>query len=82
MRTAAKITGNKEFNVIEIEDYAIDRVRLDNGMSGTIYGMAFIGAVIYYVRHAVTFGAGIIGIFKAIFWPAVLMYKLLDLLRM
>lgn len=28
MRIAAKITGNKEFNLVEIEDYAIERVRL------------------------------------------------------
>jgi hypothetical protein len=50
--------------------------------SGAIYGMAMIGAAVYYVRHAVTFLAGLIGILKAIFWPAVLMYKVLDLLKM
>ena len=55
---------------------------MNNGMPGTIYGMAFIGAAIYYIRHAVTFGAAILGVFKAIFWPAVLMYKLLDFLKM
>jgi len=44
--------------------------------------MAFLGAAVYYVRHAVTFGAGALGILKAIFWPAVLMYRLLDLLKM
>jgi hypothetical protein len=50
--------------------------------SGAIYGMAVIGAAVYYVRHAVTFSAGVIGIIKAIFWPAVLIYKVLDLLKM
>ena len=50
--------------------------------SGAVYGMAVIGAAVYYVRHAVTFSAGVIGIFKAIFWPAVLIYKVLDLLKM
>jgi hypothetical protein len=50
--------------------------------SGAIYGMAMIGAAVYYVRHAVTFSAGVIGILKAIFWPAVLIYKVLDLLKM
>ena len=53
-----------------------------NGISGTVYGMAFIGAAVYYVQHAATFWAGLFGIVKAIFWPAVLMYKLLEVLKM
>jgi hypothetical protein len=52
------------------------------GVSGGIYGMAFIGAVIYYVQHATTFWAGVLGVVKALFWPAVLMYKVLELLKM
>jgi hypothetical protein len=44
--------------------------------------MAVIGAAVYHVRHAVTFSAGIVGILKAIFWPAVLIYKVLDLFKM
>lgn len=48
----------------------------------TLYGMAMIGALIYFIRHAATFGAGVFGVVKGIFWPAVLMYKLLEFLRM
>jgi len=55
---------------------------MDNGLSGGIYGMAFIGAAVYYVQHAATLSAGVLGVFKAIFWPAVLMYKVLDILKM
>jgi hypothetical protein len=54
----------------------------DNGIFGGIYGMAFIGAAVYYIQQAVTFWAGVLGIVKAIFWPAMLMYKLLELLKM
>ena len=50
--------------------------------SGGIYGLAMIGAAVYYIRHAASFAGGVLGILKAIFWPAVLMYKVLDLLRM
>jgi hypothetical protein len=53
-----------------------------NGILGGIYGMAFIGGVIYYIQHATTFWGAVLGIFKAIFWPAVLMYKVLELLKM
>jgi hypothetical protein len=54
----------------------------DNGFFGGIYGMAFIGAAVYYIQHATTFWAGVLGVIKALFWPAVLMYKLLELLKM
>jgi hypothetical protein len=54
----------------------------NNGISGGIYGMAFIGAAVYYIQHAATFWAGVLGFFKALFWPAVLMYKLLGFLKM
>jgi hypothetical protein len=53
-----------------------------NGILGGIYGMAFIGGVVYYIQHATTFWAGVLGIFKALIWPAVLMYKVLELLKM
>ncbi len=57
-------------------------VMKDNGLSGSIYGMAFIGAAIYFIQHAATFWEGVLGFFKAIFWPAVLMYQLLEYLKM
>ena len=54
----------------------------DNGMSGGVYGLAFLGALVYYVQHAVSFWAGVLGVFKAILWPAMLTYKVLELLKM
>lgn len=54
----------------------------DSGIFGGIYGMAFIGAAIYYIQHAPTFWVGVVGFFKALFWPAVLIYKVLELLKM
>jgi hypothetical protein len=53
----------------------------DHGFFGGIYGMAFIGAAIYYLQHVVTFWGGVLGIIKALFWPAVLIYKLFELLK-
>jgi hypothetical protein len=55
---------------------------VDNGIMGGIYGMAFIGGAVYYIQHAETFWAGVLGIIKALFWPGVLMYKILELLKM
>lgn len=53
-----------------------------NGISSGVYGVAFIGAAVYYIQHAATFWTGALGIFKAIFWPAFLIYKLLEFLKM
>jgi len=52
------------------------------GMWGGMYGLAFLGGLVYYIQHATTFLAGVLGVLKAIFWPAVLMYKVLELLKM
>ncbi|HEY6951358.1 MAG TPA: hypothetical protein VI758_03055 [Bacteroidota bacterium] len=53
-----------------------------DGMFGGVYGLAFIGAAVYFIQQATTFWMGVLGFFKAIFWPAVLMYKLLEYLKM
>jgi hypothetical protein len=50
--------------------------------SSAIYGMALIGALVYFIQNANTFWEGVIGLFKAIFWPAFLVYKLLESLKM
>lgn len=49
---------------------------------GTVYGLGFVGAAVYYVQHALNFWWGLLGIIKAVFWPAFLLYKLLEFLRM
>jgi len=52
------------------------------GASGGVYGMAFIGAAVYFIQHATTFWMGVLGILKAIIWPAILVYKLLEYFKM
>ncbi len=42
-----------------------------------IYGLGLIGAAVYYIGHAATFGAGVLGFLKALVWPAFLVYGLL-----
>jgi hypothetical protein len=53
-----------------------------NGASSAVYGLGFIGAVVYYLQHATTFWVGVLGFFKALIWPAMLIYKLLEFLKM
>ncbi len=53
-----------------------------DGASSAVYGLGFIGAIVYYIQHAATFWAGVLGILKSLVWPAMLVYKLLEFLKM
>jgi hypothetical protein len=46
------------------------------GSSGSIYGLGFVGAAVYFIGHAATFWAGVLGFLKACVWPAFLVYQL------
>lgn len=49
---------------------------------GAVYGLGFFGAAIYFIQHATTFWMGVLGILKAILWPAFLVYRFLEFFRM
>lgn len=53
-----------------------------SGASDAVYGFGLIGAWVYYISHATTFFMGVLGIFKGIIWPAMLVYELLKYLNM
>lgn len=55
---------------------------LKHGDSNAIYGLGVVGALFYFLKSATTIGAVFMGIGKAIFWPAILMFKLLTYLKM
>ena len=47
-----------------------------------VYGLGFIGAAIYYISTATGFWMGVLGLLKALVWPAFLVYELLGFLLM
>lgn len=47
-----------------------------------VYGLGIIGAAVYYIKTAGSFWMIILGLIKAIFWPALVVYHLLGFLRM
>jgi len=49
---------------------------------GAVYGLGFIGAAVYFIQHASSFGDGVFGVLKAIVWPALLIYRVIGLLKM
>ena len=53
----------------------------EHASGGGLYFLGLIGALVYYIQQADTFGTGALGV-KALVWPAVLVYKLLASLYM
>ncbi len=44
---------------------------------GAVYGLGFIGAAIYYISTATGFWMGVLGVLKALVWPAFLVFQAL-----
>jgi len=50
--------------------------------SEAVYGLGLLGAWFYYITTAPDFLAGVFGIVKGIFWPALMVFELLKFLNM
>lgn len=59
-----------------------DQIKKAGNQGSVLYGMGFIGALVYFISHAMSFWAGVLGIIKAIFWPAFVIFKVLELLKL
>jgi hypothetical protein len=46
--------------------------------SGMVYCLGFVGAIVYYWQQADTFWQFILGLLKAIVWPALVVYEVLS----
>jgi hypothetical protein len=49
---------------------------------GSLYGLGVIGALVYFIQHSTSFVDGLWGIIQAFFWPAVVLYKVLEMLQL
>jgi hypothetical protein len=52
------------------------------GSGGAFYGLGFIGAAVYYISAATGFWNGVLGVLKALVWPAFVVYGLLSFIGM
>ena len=52
-----------------------------HGPNSAVYGLGLIGAVIYFVSNATSFWMGVLGVLKALVWPAFLVYEALKMLH-
>ncbi len=49
----------------------------NNAPAGAVYGLGLIGAAIYYIGAATSFGMGLLGFLKAVVWPVFLVMEAL-----
>lgn len=53
-----------------------------NAPMGFVYSLGFIGAIVYYLSTATSFWMGVLGVLKALVWPAFLTYEVFKFLGM
>jgi len=52
----------------------------NSAQTNAVYGVGLIGALIYYISTATGFWVGVLGVLKALVWPAFLVYEALKAL--
>ena len=57
-------------------------VNKTEGMSGFVFFLAWIGAVVYFVSQVDGFWNVILAFLKACVWPALVLHKVLELLQL
>jgi len=55
---------------------------VNSGCGGCAYFLGFLGAAIYYIANATGFWNGVLGVIKALVWPAFLVFELMKSLAM
>jgi hypothetical protein len=51
-------------------------------VGGAVYGLGFIGALVYFIQSATSFWDGVWGVLQSIVWPAFLVWGVFDFLKM
>jgi len=50
-------------------------------VGGAVYGLGFIGALVYFIQSATSFWDGVWGVVQSIVWPAFLVWGVFDFLK-
>jgi len=72
----------KKTNTKTSQTVMCSSVPMKCGSGSAGYCLGFIGAAVYYISTATGFWTGVLGILKALVWPAFLVYGLLKYLGM
>jgi hypothetical protein len=73
--------GAKKLEELECNNKKGVKKHVGSGGS-CIWFLGFVGSAVYYIQQASSFGSIVVGLLKALFWPAFLAYNLLKFLQM
>ena len=51
-----------------------------NVPAGAVYALGLIGAAVYYISIATGFWMGLLGVIKALVWPAIMVFEAFKIL--
>jgi len=57
-------------------------VKVTESGAGLVWCLGAVGAAVYYIQQADGFWEGVVGILKALVWPAFVVHRLLGFLGM
>jgi hypothetical protein len=55
----------------------MDRRSTNVNAFNAVYGLGLVGAIVYYIQQADGFWSGVLGVLKALVWPAFFVYHVL-----
>ena len=58
-------------------NFMMDREKHGSSSASAVYGLGFIGALVYFISAATGFWMGVVGVLKSVVWPAILVYEVL-----
>lgn len=78
-KTVKKKSPTKSKIEIDSENSYSSSSRKPRG--GYLYGLGFLGSVIYFISTTTGFWMGVLGVLKSIVWPAFMVFELFKFLR-
>jgi len=71
----SKFDAEKLKKKIKKQTKKAGKVKIKTNSTGGFYFVGFVGAAIYFISHSTGFWDGVLGVLKAIVWPAFLVYE-------
>jgi hypothetical protein len=62
-------------------EHSLVKITHEHGPSGFVFFVAYIGAVVYFFQQSPHFWGFVGALFKAMVWPAFLVYHIFQLLK-
>ena len=66
---------------IKEKDKVVYIKKYGGSKGGMLYFLGVIGALFYFIPKAATFGMGVLAVLKSLVWPAILVFKLFEFLK-